>query len=123
MKTVKTVVALFLGASLSTAAFATSPKMPKQFLGVWGETAKICKIPKDSPIDFPDTGAKIRSQGIERYENYCELKAISKSKANSTTGIFLCSVEGEKFKDTLTLSLSSTGKLLGLNEKALVHCK
>lgn len=119
----KTVIALLLGASLTTAAFAKSPNMPKQFQGVWAETAKSCKISKDSPIDFPDTGAKIESQGIDRYENHCQLKTISKNNANSMTGIFLCAMEGEESKETLTLSLSTSGKLSGLNEKPLVRCK
>ncbi len=119
----KIVVALLLGASLSSAAFAKSPNIPKQFLGVWGENAKSCKLPKDSPIDFPDTGAKIESQGIEQYENHCQLKTISKNNANSMTGIFLCAMEGEESKETLTLSLSTNGKLSGLNEKPLVRCK
>lgn len=119
----KTVIALFLGASLSTSVFAAAPSIPKQFYGTWGENTKSCKIPKDSPIDFPDTGAKIGSKGIERYENYCELKSLSKSSANLMKGKFACAVEGEESEETITLNLQANAKLSGLNEKTLVRCK
>lgn len=119
----KTVIALLLGVSLSTSVFAAAPNIPKKFQGIWGENTKSCKIPKDSPIDFPDTGAKIGSKLIVRYENYCELKAISKSTANLMKGTFACAVEGEGFEETLTLNLNANGKLSGLNEILLVRCK
>lgn len=119
----KTVIVLLLGTSLSTAVFAAAPSIPKQFQGNWGENTKSCKLPKDSPIDFPDTGAKVGSKGIERYENHCELKAISKSTANLLKGTFACSAEGEEFEETLALNLHANGKISGLNEVPLVRCK
>lgn len=119
----KTVIALILGAFLSTAVFAAAPSIPKQFQGTWGENTKSCKLSKDSPIDFPDTGAKIGSKLIERYEHYCELKAISKNTANLIKGTFACSAEGEESEETLTLNLHANEKLSGLNEKPLVRCK
>jgi len=118
----KTVFALLLGATLSTAIFASTPNIPKQYQGVWAGNAKSCKLPKNSPIDFPDTGARIGSQGINQYESYCELKALSKNTANSIKGAFICSVEGDESKITLTLTLLVDGKLAGLNDKPLVRC-
>lgn len=107
----------------STVVLAAKPQMPKQFLGNWAQSKASCTIPKDSPIDYPESGAKIKSDGIERYEYWCGLTSITKSTKQSITANFTCSSEGEEEAKKHTLSISTEGKLLGLSETALVRCK
>ena len=73
----------------STIALAAKPVMPKQFLGNWAESKDSCVIPKDSPIDFPGDGAKIRKDGIERYEYWCELRTKVFFAANNPMTVAL----------------------------------
>lgn len=119
----KKILALSLMLCTSTIALAAKPIMPKQFLGNWAGSKADCKIPKGSEIDYPDNGAKIKADGIERYEYYCELKAISKSTKQSVTAKFVCSSSEGEESVTNTLFLSAEGKLSGLNETALFRCK
>ena len=107
----------------STIALAAKPVMPKQFLGNWAESKDSCVIPKDSPIDFPGDGAKIRKDGIERYEYWCELKSISKSTKQSLTARFVCSNEDGEQSEIYKLSLSAEGKLLGIKDEGFFRCK
>lgn len=108
---------------VSASAMAAKPIIPKELHGNWAESKAGCKIPKDSPIDFPDNGAKINATQITRYEYYCQLKAIKSKVANTYDVKLSCASEGETSIETNTLVLLPSGQLAGLVEKPLFHCK
>ncbi len=122
MDNFKKAVLLAVMLCTSTVILAAKP-IPKQFLGNWAQSKPDCTIPKDSPIDYPNSGAKIKSDGIERYEYWCGLKSVTKSTKQSITANFACSSSEGEEAETHTLSISAEGKLLGLSETALVRCK
>ena len=116
----KNTIAIVFVTMLYSLTAQAAPQIPSAFQGKWA-AKKDCHFFIETTT--PDPGVEVTSTDFNRMENYCKLEKVVKTSAKSFTGAFVCTVEGEESKDTITIKLGVKNQLSYKGSPVLSKCK